>query len=141
MRKRVGNVCDRRAAETVPQSLISAEEKSPVFLDRPSQSETELVPLKRWFLPAKFVVFPLRGIQFGVAQKFEGCSMQLIRSGACDRGEHAAGRTSVPSDISICQHAEFADCVHTQRLSGCAARYGATGVHDIGSVQEETVRQ
>src|ERR1051326_1770636 len=109
MGQQIGNICHESATQPVSQSFISSEEKGFVPLNRSSQRETELVPFKRRFLPAEFIVFPFRSVQFGVAQEFECRSVQLIGPGAGDCGEDASGRASVFCAIAISQDSEFAD--------------------------------
>src|SRR5581483_10419005 len=59
MGKRIGNNPKRGTAQAIPQSFIAAKEEGLVLLNRSTHRESELVPFKRRFRLAEFIVFPL----------------------------------------------------------------------------------
>src|SRR5262249_15004342 len=71
------NIFQTRQSETVPETLITAEEKCPVLHHRPAGSEAKLVALERRFGDD---IEEITRIQRVIAQELEHRSVELIAS-------------------------------------------------------------
>src|ERR1700758_1456287 len=111
-------------------SLDGAEEEHPVFLDRPAQLATVLVPLETQRTGCEIIP----RVHFVIADKFPASSVKLVGSGAKHQADHRS-TTAVFRTHGILFHAKFLDGIG-RRLNDNGAVAKFVIVH---SVEQEVV--
>ena len=118
-RSSIRNKRGRRLVQALSKSFVVSEQKGLIFLDRPAQGSTKLVPPKRWCIP---LVEEIRCIQHVVAQKLKRCPVPLIRSRLRYNHHLPAGALAEFGSVRVALHIELAYGVHAEQHPARSSR-------------------